>query len=268
MGKFSALAIQSTKSFLSLSTDFSYAEIANSLVLVTCGHFGINCYKLYPMKIQAVIFDMDGVLLDTESVCKICWKRAAEEFGIDKIEEAYDHCVGQNTNDTLVVLASYCKDIVSPEKFYERTCELFYIVEKEQGLALMPSVVSCLESLKASGLRLAVASSTSWKNVSRQLKAASIFDFFETITTGDTVEHSKPAPDIYLKSAASLNLDAGSCIAVEDSPNGVKAATAAGIRCVMVPDMIQPDSEISALAWKIIPSLAELKQTLEDSEQA
>ena len=107
-------------------------------------------------------------------------------------------------------------------------------------------------------LRLAVASSTRWESVQRQLKNAGIFDYFETITTGDKVLHSKPAPDIYLKSLDSLSLSAADCIAVEDSPNGVRAAVAAGIKCVMVPDQIQPDGEMKKSAWKIIKSLNEL----------
>ncbi len=207
---------------------------------------------------KAVIFDMDGILLDTESVCKVCWKRAASEYGIEGINEAYFRCVGQNTNDTLSVLEEYCSGKVATDVFYKRTSELFHVVEDDEGLKLMPFVLECLESLKKKGLRLAVASSTRWESVQRQLKNAGIFDFFETITTGDKVPHSKPAPDIYLKSLESLSLSAEECIAVEDSPNGVRAAVAAGIKCVMVPDQIQPDSEMKKSAWKILKSLNEL----------
>lgn len=208
--------------------------------------------------IKAIIFDMDGILLDTESVCKTCWKRAAEEYNIENIDEAFHKCVGQNVNDSVEVLKFYCKDKVDPKVFHSRTGELFHIVEKEQGLKKMPFVTECLQNLKDRGYRLAVASSTKWENVERQLKAAEIFDFFETITTGDKVLHSKPAPDIYLKAVESLNLNADNCIAVEDSPNGIRAATAAGIRCIMVPDQIQPNDEIKKLTWKIVKTLNEL----------
>ena len=213
---------------------------------------------------KAVIFDMDGVLLDTESVCKICWSRAADEYGIENIQDAFTKCVGQNTNDTMTVLAPYCNGKVEPKKFYERTSELFHVVENEVGLKLMPSVVECLDFLKSRNLRLAVASSTRFESVSRQLKNAGIIGYFETITTGDKVEHSKPAPDIYLKSVESLSLSPSECVAVEDSPNGVRAAVAAGIKCVMVPDQIQPDDEMRKSAWRIINSLSELPPVISE----
>ena len=213
---------------------------------------------IFDESVKAVIFDMDGVLLDTESVCKVCWKRAADEYGVERIEEAFMQCVGQNSADSIILLKKYCAGKVDSKDFYARTGELFHEVEREQGLNLMPFVTECLSGLRERGYRLAVASSTRWENVERQLKAAKIFDFFETVTTGDKVLHSKPAPDIYIKALESLSLSAGDCIAVEDSPNGVRAASRAGIRCVMVPDLIQPSDEIKSLAWKILPSLEEL----------
>lgn len=212
--------------------------------------------------IKAVIFDMDGVLLDTESVCFECWKRAGQERGIPDADQAYRLCIGSNTNDTMEILRNrYGADFDAPA-FYARTGELFHIIEAEKGLALMPYVVECLQGLKKAGFRLSLASSTRTPAVHRQLTAAGIFDFFESIVCGDTVLHSKPAPDIYLKACESLGLSPAGCIAVEDSPNGVRAATAAGMRCVMVPDQIQPSEEIRALAWNIIPSLQPLCELL------
>lgn len=213
---------------------------------------------------KAVLFDMDGVLLDTEKVCKITWQIAAEEYKIKNIGEAFYKCVGTNRHDTELILKNYLDGKVAPEAFRERTSELFYKVEKEQGLDLKPYVAECLAELKNAGFRLSVASSTRGESVRRQLKNAGIIDFFETLTTGDMVEHSKPAPDIYLKAASSLSISPDECVAVEDSPNGVRAACAAGIKCVMVPDLIQPDDEMKRTAWKILPSLKNLCRELYD----
>lgn len=207
---------------------------------------------------KAVIFDMDGVLLDTESVCNVCWRRAGQEFEIADIEKAIVECIGMNNADIQATLQKYCAGKVSPKYFLDRTSEIFHEIERTEGLKLMPYVKECLDFLKSKNIRMAVASSTRWGNVERQLKNAGIFDYFESITTGDKVEHSKPEPDIYLKSLESLNLKAEDCISVEDSPNGIRSSVSAGIRCVMVPDQIQPNEELKKLSWKIINSLKDL----------
>ena len=213
-------------------------------------------------KIRAILFDMDGVLLDTESVCEVCWAKAADEIGLSNIHEIFMQCVGRSKTDTEKLLEKYLPDEGAAVKFRNRTSELFSVVEKEQGLNKMPFVVDCLESLKKAGFRLAVASSTRAAKVHPQLTNAGIHDYFETFTTGDTVTHSKPDPEIYLKAAASLNLQPEECVAIEDSPNGVRSATNAGIKCIMIPDLIQPDSEMKEKAWKIFSNLKETSDFL------
>ena len=207
--------------------------------------------------IKAVIFDMDGVLLDTESVCKICWRRAADEYGLKNIDEIFLQCVGQNTTDTLLLLQKYLPGQEAAKSFYERTGELFEVVEREEGLRRKDFALECVKGLKEAGFRIALASSTRATKVRPQLEKAALLSYFETLTTGDLVRHSKPDPEIYQKACASLGLKAEECLALEDSPNGVRSATAAGIRCIMVPDLIQPDSEMKEKAWRILPSLKE-----------
>ena len=219
-------------------------------------------------EIKAVIFDMDGILLDTESLCKICWRRAAKEYNVQNIDEIFMQCVGRSRADTKRLLQNYLPSEKEAGEFRERAGELFDEVWHEEGLKKMPFVSECLESLKNAGFRLSVASSTRAVKVHPQLEQAGIHDYFETITTGDMVAHSKPDPEIYLKAAESLKLSPEECVAIEDSPNGVRSATAAGIKCIMVPDMIAPDDEMKEKAWKIFKNLKETAEFLCAPEKA
>lgn len=207
---------------------------------------------------KAVLFDMDGVLLDTERVAFASWEQAADERGVADIRSLYRQCIGMNTDDIKALLRTRCGSGFDADGFYARAGEVFREIEVTRGLDLMPSVRPCLDALVAAGYRLAVASSTRTETVRRQLAAAGIIGYFETITCGDMVAHAKPAPDIYLQSCASLGLAPADCVAVEDSPNGVRAAVEAGIRCVMIPDQIQPDGEIRARAATVLSHLGEL----------
>ncbi|MBQ5471764.1 MAG: HAD family phosphatase [Treponema sp.] len=212
-------------------------------------------------QIQAVIFDMDGVLLDSETISWKTWEIAAQERNLPDIGTVNALCMGANRADTVNILKEhYGKDFDGYE-FLDYCCTLFEKIEFSEGIPLMPYVKETLEYLKPK-YKIALASSTREFKVRRQLKAAGIIDYFETITTGDMVEHSKPSPDIYLKAAASIGVPAQNCIAVEDSPNGVKSASSANIRTIMIPDKIQPDEKIKALCWKVTESLKNLKEFL------
>ncbi len=203
---------------------------------------------------KAVIFDMDGVLLDTESICDVTWKAAAEEMGLSGMEKALDSCRGTNRNDSMRILRGFYGKDFDAMAFISRTSEIFQKIASREGIKLMPYARECLEGLKGN-FRLALASSTRGARVREELEHTGLIDFFETITTGDMVEHSKPDPLIYIKSANSLGLEPCDCMAVEDSPNGLLSAHRAGMMTVMIPDRIQPDEDIKKYAGWIFRNL-------------
>ena len=213
------------------------------------------------MDIKAIIFDMDGVILDSETISDKTWLIAQDEMDIKTDKDFINLCRGSNRNDTLTILRNIFGQDFDSEAFLKRTSELFKMYEDTQGIPLMPYAKQILEYLKPK-YRLALASSTNGEAVERQLRNAEVIDFFETRTTGEMVEHSKPDPEIYLMACRSLGVEPGECAAVEDSPNGIKSAAAAGLKVIMVPDKIEPTEEIEALCWKICKTLKNLEEFL------
>ena len=214
--------------------------------------------------VKAFIFDMDGVLLDTESLCKKCWRLAAQERGLSDVDTVYYKCVGQASQDTLRTLQNFWGNCDSCGNFdarewYDYAKSLFYKVEKSDGLEKMHGAEECLKRLKNKGYTLALASSTRRSSVERQLTNAGLINYFKTLTCGDSVKHSKPDPEIYINACASLGLKPEECAAVEDSPNGVLSAYSAGLSVIMVPDQIQPAEEIKKLCTEIFSTLDEIE---------
>lgn len=222
-------------------------------------HFVIMSEKMPDIK--AIIFDMDGVILDSESISDITWGKAAEEKGLTVNDEILNACRGTNKNDTIVILKKYYGADFDSEAFLERTSALFHEIEEKDGIPLLPYAKEILEYLKPR-YRLALASSTRGPTVERQLSAAGVIDFFETRTTGEMVEHSKPNPEIYLMACKSIGMKPEECVAIEDSLNGIRSAHAAGLHPIMVIDKVQPTEEIRGMCEAVFESLEEVKTVL------
>ena len=211
--------------------------------------------------IKAIIFDMDGVILDSESISDITWKMAADEKGLAVNDEILNACRGTNKNDTMTILKKYYGADFDSEAFLERTSQFFHEIEEKDGIPLLPYAKEILEYLKPR-YRLALASSTRGPTVERQLRAAGVIDFFETRTTGEMVVHSKSDPEIYLMACKSIGVNPDECAAIEDSLNGIRSAHAAGLHPVMVIDKVQPTEEIKKMCEHIFDSLDGLKTIL------
>lgn len=211
----------------------------------------------FPKDTKAAIFDMDGVLLDTETISWRTWIRAAGEFGLENIEETKTRCMGANYSDTQAILKEIYGADFDAKAFVDRTRDLFAEIERGEGIAIMAGVREALTNLGARYI-LALATSTRKSSAARQLKEAGLLDYFNYTIYGDEITHSKPAPDIYLKVASLMKIPPTSCVVFEDSFNGVKSAHAAGMNVIMVPDQVVPTAEIRSLCYSVIKSLKEV----------
>ena len=215
---------------------------------------------------KAVVFDMDGVLFDTEIVCMKAWMAVAERRGLSGMEEIFNQVIGLNANDSrLIVLKAYGEDFDYPG-FRQEAAEFFQKDIGENGLPVKPGVPEILEWLKGSGYKVGLASSTRSESVLSHLKQAEMEDYFSVVVTGDMIEHSKPRPDIYLLACSRLGVEPEQAYAIEDSPNGVRSAHAAGMWTIMVPDMIAPDEEMRRLSRVILKDMTEVMAYLQQKK--
>lgn len=213
-------------------------------------------------KIAAVVFDMDGVLFDTERLFLDMYKEVAQEKGMPYSERAVMGCIGRNMQDTeMLFKEEYGEDFPFAE--YHALCEEHARKKiEERGLPMKQGVCELLTYLKDEGWRIALASSTSRRGVLGHLNRAHIIDFFEVIIGGDMVERGKPSPDIYLRALRELGIEPPQALAIEDSPNGIRSAFAAGLKPVMVPDLIAPSPEIEELLYAKCETLHDVREML------
>lgn len=208
--------------------------------------------------IKAFIFDMDGIILDSESISDITWIKASEQMNLPKVkEDVINLCRGTNLNDTKSILKQVYGNDFDSEAFLNLTSELFHQIEFSSGIPLLPYAKESLERLSKE-YKIGLASSTKGPTVKRQLTNTGVINYFEKMITGDMVEHSKPNPEIYLKACDSFGLLPSECVAIEDSPNGIKSAYQAGMKVIMIPDKIKPTKEIESMCWKIFDSLKDM----------
>ena len=210
------------------------------------------------MNIKAVIFDLDGTLIDTERLYRMYWPKALAHFGYDLSDER------------ALMLRSLGRPF-APEQFKKwygedfdypkvRTYrkELIEAHIAEHGVDAKPGVRELAEKLAEMGITVAIATATDPERTERYLSLAGLQGIFRTIISATMVPHGKPAPDIYLYACQTLGLAPGECLAVEDAPNGVRSAYAAGCPVVMIPDQTEPDEELMPLLYARAESLSEI----------
>ena len=212
---------------------------------------------------KAVVFDMDGLMFDTERVAILAWDYAGEKMGLGKAGYMVYKTLGVTVSASNQIWIEEFGDRYNEEELWKYTREFnsdFYAKNKvpvKKGLYVL------LDYLKENGYKLAVASSTSKRGVERNLKSAGVLEYFDAIICGDMVEKSKPEPEIYLKACEALGVEPAEALALEDSRNGLLSAYRAGMKVIMVPDLWEADEEVKAFLWNMCNDLEEVKVFLE-----
>jgi HAD superfamily hydrolase (TIGR01509 family) len=210
----------------------------------------------------AVIFDMDGLMLDTEPLAARAWSDAAAALGVDFDMALAQTMVGRNFVDcAAMVRARYGADYPVDALLGRWHATYDDIVERE-GLTLKPGVGELLVWLERHAVPRAVATSTRRERARAKLSRTSLLPRFHEIVGGDEVPQGKPAPDIYLEAARRLGAIAGTCLVLEDSEPGVRAALAAGMMPIMVPDSQPPSADLVAIGLLVLPTLHEVLRHL------
>ena len=218
-------------------------------------------------ELRAVIFDMDGLLLDSERIALSTFVDACREFGFDPDVEVYYKCIGGNDVRTKRILTEGYG-----ERFpFDDINKLWHATYEEEAACrpfpLKQGALDLLRALEAKHVRKAVVTSTRRESASRKLLNAGLLSFFEFIVGGDEISKSKPDPEIYLTACRRLGEDPEDCLALEDSDNGVLSAFAAGLMVIQVPDLLQPSPQVKTLGHRTVTSLKDVEKLLRDGVQ-
>ena len=195
---------------------------------------------------KACIFDMDGLMFDTERVFIGAWDHAGEKLGVGKAGYMVMKTLGRNTEGCNQAWREEFGPDVDIDAMWAYAKEYLDGYYAKYALTVKSGLYDLLEYLHRRGYKLAVASSTKSASVERRLKEANVRQYFGAVIGGDMVEKSKPEPDIYLRAAAALGVPPEECYALEDSRNGLLAAHRAGCRTIHVPDLWQPDDTVKS----------------------
>lgn len=211
------------------------------------------------MKTKGAVFDMDGLMFDTENLTYKLQREILLKENKSFSLEDYKNTVGKRSADLPEYFKNLYGDNFSYEDFHQKCRESFMRYTEEHGVPIKDGLFEILDELKSRKTKIALATSTTRRSAERALKIAKVFDYFDALICAEDVENGKPSPEPFLKAAEKLGLEPESCIALEDSINGIKSAYSAGMVTIMVPDLIEPTDETKEKSAFIFKSLSEVK---------
>lgn len=212
--------------------------------------------------IAAIVFDMDGLMLDTEPLYKAAWQTASAELGYELDDPSYTTLVGRPTEDCERVLLRQFGSSFPLDRFRSRWPELWQAGAAAHGIRQKPGLIELLTFLEAQSLPVAVATSSEADYAAFSLRQAGLDGRFSIVVTGDQVAQGKPAPDIYLEAARRLGVPPAQCVALEDSEAGILAASAAGMIALLIPDWMPASAAAGRAAFRVLASLDEARDVV------
>lgn len=214
---------------------------------------------------DAVVFDMDGVIFDSERATMQCWLELADKYGIKGIEKPYLACTGTNAAKTKQIMLDAYGEAFPYDEYAKEASRMYHAKYDGGRLPMKCGVFEILEFLKTHGKKIALASSTRRQTVINQLRDAKILNFFDAVISGDMVTKSKPEPDIFLLACEQIGVAPERAYAVEDSYNGIRSAYSGHLRPIMIPDLLPADAEMQEKTEAVLGDLKELVEYLRNS---
>ena len=209
-----------------------------------------------------VLFDMDGLLLDSERIARDAFVAACGELGWEADLSAYHRCIGSTYQRTREILTRHHGPDFPYDAVDARWSELYHARLASGPVPVKAGAVELLQYLSQAEIPRALVTSTRRSTAEPKLAASGLIGYFQALVCGGEAAHGKPRPDPYLAAAGLLGLEAAGCWALEDSANGVRAAVGAGCRVFQVPDLVAPDAEVRALGHEVVESLHEVLRRL------
>ena len=215
--------------------------------------------------IQAVIFDMDGTLIDTEKYYRIFWPKALAAFGYHMTDQQALAMRSLGRPFAVAQLKAWFGEEIDYHAVRAKRKELMEPFLDREGLQTKPGAHELLQALQKRRITTAVATATDPERAAQCLQEVGLYDYFTKLISATMVKEGKPSPDIYLYACEQLGLAPDQCIAVEDSPNGVLSAYQAGCKVVMVPDQTEPDEELEERLYARVDTLLDIESLLQNS---
>lgn len=207
--------------------------------------------------LKGAIFDMDGLMIDTEKLYLLYWKQAAADFGYTMEDKHVFSIRSLARKFSNPLLKSFFGEEFPVDEVRQRRTELINDHIEKNGIVTKTGLFKLWDFLKENSIKIAVATATPRERTMLYLNKINILDYIDAIVCGDMVTTGKPDPEIYLTAANQLQLPPCECAAFEDSPNGIKSAYSAGCQAIMIPDMTPPDDELMPMLSGVYDNLGE-----------